>query len=149
MNWATNLIPRTVDSNTKELKIGLRRIYNYESKYKYFFIKVIDPKKNITQISQKLNGVEWVYVTYPQDFKTAESLSTKPFLLPGTYTIIWEIETLDMPNFNNLNWEIFQKKSTAQIDINLLKIIFPDLYAGRKFLTCHQFEIINDKKEQN
>lgn len=136
-----------MDFNTKELKIGLRRIYNYESKYKYFFIKVIDPKKNITQIRQKLNGVEWVYVTYPQDFKIAEPFSVKPFSLPGTYTIIWETENLDMPKFNNLNWENFQKESTAESYINLLKIILSDLDVGRKFLTCHQFEIINDKNK--
>ncbi len=129
------------------MKIGLRRIYNYESKYKYFFIKVIDPKKNITQIRQKLNGVEWVYVTYPQDFKIAKPFSTKPFSLPGTYTIIWGIENLDMPKVNNWNWDIFQKESTHQIHIKLLKITFPDLDVGREFLTCHQFEIINDKKE--
>ncbi|MDD1435597.1 hypothetical protein MEO39_05115 [Dolichospermum sp. ST_sed2] len=131
------------------MKIGLRRIYNYESKHKYFLITVIDPKKNITQIRQKLNGVEWVYVTYPQDFKTAGTLSARPFSLPGTYTIIWETENLDMPEVNNGNWDIFQKASTVQIDIKLLKIIVPDLYTGRQFLTCHQFEIINYKKEQN
>ncbi|MDB9452551.1 hypothetical protein [Dolichospermum circinale] len=153
-NWEIDLIPNTVDSNTKELKIGLRRIYNYQSRYKYFVITVKDPENNVKQLYGELQGDKWVYVTYLQDFKTAK---------PGTYTIIWEVNEWD--NSDHVKFELNNfglKASPFKSNIGVLPIKLPDFQsvgeiwknAGdwRKlytpeFLNCHQFEITNDKNE--
>ena len=164
-NWQIDLRPNTVDANTKELKIGLRRIYNYQSEYKYFVITVKDPENNVKRIKGELQGYKWVYVTDTQDFKTAK---------PGIYTIIWEVNEWDYTNFNfesilqNLNIELYNpvEPSIFSSNLDVIKITLPQFSSPKdgtivkidgnlislkqyspKFLTCHQFEITNDKNE--
>ncbi len=89
MDWEIDLIPKTVDSNTKELKIGLRPKNNSQQKYQSFFITVKSPDNSKNTVKKELQGQKFVYARYPQDFNTT---TKKPFAFRGTYTIIWEID---------------------------------------------------------